>query len=118
MGVIAWFQRERQWRRDHIAAFSAVTCRQADGLTFFQHQALSAVSRFVPSTSFKRIAMDKGEGEYLLAPLGRSGAELYIYPNDAAIFGVKPYAWFEEWDYRTTEDLFQALVQECASRAA
>jgi hypothetical protein len=62
--------------------------------------------------------MDKGEGEYLLAPLGRSGAELYIYPNDAAIFGVKPYAWFEEWDYRTPEDLLQALVQECASRAA
>ena len=61
--------------------------------------------------------MEKEDGEYLLAPLGNNGAELYIYPNDASIFGAKPHAWFEEWDYRTPTELLDALVKECASRA-
>ena len=118
MGLIAWFRTERQWRRDHVAAFSAVTQRQSDGLTLFQHQAMAALSRFVPSGNFTRKAMDTGEGECLLGPLGHHGAELYIYPNEAMIFGAKPHAWFEEWDYGTPEDLLKALVDECASRAA
>ncbi len=65
-----------------------------------------------------RIAMDKQDGEYLVVPLGSRGAELYVYPNEAAIFGAKPHVWFEEWDYRTPSDLLQALVKECASRVA
>lgn len=118
MGLVAWFQEQRAWRRDHIAAFTIAVQRQADGLTLFQHQALAAVATFVPSGLFKRSAMDKGEGIYLSAPLGSRGFELYIYPNDAAIFGAKPHAWFEEWDYRTPSNLLQPLSKECASRAA
>jgi hypothetical protein len=118
LGVITWFKKQRQWRRDHVAAFSAAMQRQADGLTLFQCQAISALSRLVPAASFQRSVMSKGHGEYLLAPIGHSGAELYVYPNEAAILGAKPYAWFEEWDYRTPEDLLQALVEECIARAA
>lgn len=118
MGLLAWIRRERQWRRDHVAAFMAATRKHADGLTVFQHEALSAVAQFVAPERFRRIAMDKGNHEYLVAPLGTRGAELYIYPNDAAIFGAKPYAWFEEWDYRTPAELLQSLVKECSSRAA
>ena len=62
--------------------------------------------------------MEKEPGDYLVAALGSGGAELYIYPNEASIFGAKPNAWFEEWDFRTPTDLLQALVTECARRAA
>jgi len=44
MGLIAWFQEQRAWRRDHIAAFAAAVQRQSDGLTLFQHEALVAVT--------------------------------------------------------------------------
>lgn len=118
MGLIAWFQQQGQWRRDHIAAFSIATQLEADGLTRLQHDALSAVARFVAPALFKHVAMDKGGGTYLVAALGSSGAELYIYPNEAAIFGRKPHAWFEEWDYRTPEDLLAAVVRECSARFA
>ena len=118
MGVVAWFRRQRQWHRDHIAAFSAVTQRQSDGLTAFQHQALASVARSVTAEHFKRVTMDEHSGEYLVAALGNRGAKLYIYPNEAAIFGTKPHSWFEEWDYRTPADLVEALAKECASRAA
>jgi hypothetical protein len=79
---------------------------------------MSAVAPFVSRDNFRRIAMDKGGGEYLVAPLTENGAELFIYPNEASIFGAEPNAWFEEWDYRTPAELLQSLVQECASRAA
>jgi len=118
VSILAWFLRERQWRRDHIAAFSVVTQEETDGLTVFQHQALSAVSRCVGTERFQRFAMEKEQGSYLTVPLDSIGAELYIYPNEAAIFGAKPYAWFEEWDYRTPDDLLEALIDECKSRAA
>ena len=60
----------------------------------------------------------KEDADYLVAPLGSHGAELYIYPNEATIFGAKPHAWFEEWDYPTPSELIQALAKECASRVA
>lgn len=116
MGLIAWFHRQREWRRDHIASFTAAMQRQSDGLTVFQHSALTAIERFVPREQFKHHPMEKGDGVYLLAPLGSDGFELYIYPNEAGIFGAKPDVSLEEWDYRTPTDLLHALIEECASR--
>lgn len=118
MGLLAWIRDRGRWRREHIEAFSAVTTVQSDGLTLFQHQAISAVAPFVNPEQFNRVEMDKEEGSYLVSSLGSDGAELYIYPNEVCIFGAKPYSWFEEWDYRTPDDLLQKLVEECASRAA
>jgi hypothetical protein len=118
VGLLAWFRQQRQWHRDHVAAFSVVVQKQGDGLTLFQHQALEAVAQFVDRRLFKRFAMEKEKADYLMAPLGSHGAELYIYPNEATIFGAKPHAWFEEWDYPTPSDLIQALAKECASRVA
>ena len=118
MGLIAWFQKQREWRRDHIASFTAEMQRQPDGLTLFQHSALTAIARFVPHDQFKHHPMEKEDGVYLLAPLGSEEFELYIYPNEAGIFGAKPHVSLEEWDYRTPTDLLQALIKECASRVA
>lgn len=111
MGLLQWFGRQRQLRREHIASFSAVTNIQSDGLTLFQHRALAAVANVVPSDRFERVSTASEPGAYLLGPLGKRGHELYIYPNEAAIsFGSKPHAIFEEWDYRTPDDLIEALT--------
>ena len=117
MGILAWVQRQREWRREHIAAFAAVAQAEADGLTIFQHKAVAAVARFVPRNQFKRVPADGKESDYLVGQLGSHGSELHIYANEAHIFGSKPHRWFEEWDYRTPEELLQALVEECAVRA-
>jgi len=117
MGVLQWFGKQRQWRQEHIAAFAAVAGMQSDGLTLFQHRSLVALSGIVAPESFRRVAMNSEPGVYLLAPIGTKGRELYIYPNEASIFGTKPHAWFEEWDYRTPEDLISALVAECTAGA-
>jgi hypothetical protein len=61
--------------------------------------------------------MDHEDGEYLVAPLTPDGVEVFIYPNDAGIFGGDTKVWLEEWDFLTPSELIQALVQECASRA-
>lgn len=117
MGVLQGFGKQRQWRQEHIAAFAAVSSMQSDGLTIFQQRSLAALYGVVAPESFRRVAMDSEPGVYLQAPLGTKGHELYIYPNEASIFGAKPHAWFEEWDYRTPEDLISALVAECTARA-
>jgi hypothetical protein len=116
MGLIAWFKKQRNWRRDHVAAFSAATRKHADGLTLFQHDAMSALARFVAPDRFRRAAMKDEDGEYLLALVGTNGAEVYVYPNEAAI--SKPDIVFEEWAYRTPTELLQDLAKECASRVA
>ena len=85
-------------------------------MTLFQHQTLDVVTQFVDRGQFKRVALDDKSGDYLVAPLGKHGAEIFIYPHEATIFGAKPDAWFEEWSYATPQDLIQALVEECASR--
>jgi hypothetical protein len=117
VGVLAWVRRQREWRRDHIAAFAAAINAQPDGLTAFQHNALASVARFVPPHEFKRVPTKSKEPDYLVAPFGSRGSELYIYANEAHIFGTKPHRWFEEWDFRTPEELLQALVEECETRA-
>ncbi len=117
-GVLQWFEKQRVWRREHEAAFRVVTVLTSSGLTIFQHRAMEAVAASVPPDSFRQVPMDNEPGVYLLASLGRAGHELYIYPNEAGIFGAKPHAWFEEWDYPTPEELIGALAKECANRAA
>ena len=118
MGLLQWIERRRRWRREHIAAFNEVSRIQPDGLTLFQHQAQRAISGLVPAEHFTRVAMNNEPGVYLKAPLGSGGFELYLYTNDAGIFGCKPHAWFEEWDYRTPTELLEALVSECTNRCA
>lgn len=118
MGLFSWIQRRRNWHREHIAAFSAATQLESDGLSRFQHDALFALAEFVAPDLFGRVAMTKERGAYLVAELGESGAELYVYPNGASILGQEPDLRFEEWDYRTPEDLLAAVVQHCADRIA
>ena len=117
MGLIAGFRKARQWHREHIAAFAAVTHSLEDGLTLFQHQALDAVRPFVEAGNFKRFPFDNGKDDYLLALLP-DGGELFLYSDEAEICGPTDAdnMRFEAWDFRTPEDLLAALVQACTAR--
>ena len=87
-----------------------------DGLTRFQHEAFYAVTPFIELKHVNRISSESGEGDYLVAPLGQGGAELYLYSDEAGIFGAAPEVWFEAWNFRTPAELLDALIQECSAR--
>ena len=115
---LEWLSKWR-WRQrlvDHEAAFAQLMSRRDDGLTEFQHQAMVAAAHIVPLTSFRR---DKDEdGEVLVAPLGSAGAELWLYPYDAAVRDGKKRSSFSALEFKTPQDLFAALLNECQARAA
>ena len=63
MSLIAWFQKTRQWHREHVAAFAAITQKLEDGLTRFQHEAFYAVTPFIELKHVNRISSESGEGD-------------------------------------------------------
>lgn len=119
MGLLAWFRRERQWRRDHVTSFSIAAATAADGFTLFQQRCLETLNACHPTPRFERVpAADGSQGYWLEAPFDDAGATLCIYQNEAGIFGGNTKVWFEEWDFRTPEDLIQSVVARWQSRAA
>jgi hypothetical protein len=115
MRLLAWFQRERTWRQQHVAAFREATEVQADGLTRFQHQCMSAIAHYVPPAQFRRVTC--ADGDYLLAPFGPKNVKVFIYPNEAGLWGPGTELPLEERNYKLPSDLIESLVRECASRA-
>jgi hypothetical protein len=118
MGVIAWLKAQRQWHRDHQAAFALVAQRLDDDLTQFQHLALTAIADVVPPASFRRVNLEDEVGDTLVAPLGSEGEEVWVYPNEAAIIHKTRGIVLEEWAFRTPQDLIAVLASECQRRAA
>lgn len=118
MGLIAWFNGQRQWHRDHKVAFGSAAQRRDDGLTEFQHQALSALSGLVAPTSFRRVKLKDEAGDTLVASVGANGDEVWVYPNEAAVGTDKSSVVLEEWGFRTPQDLIATLVERCRACAA
>ena len=106
MGLLDRFQRQRAWRRDHLAAFREVSVVQADGLTRFQHECMSAIAEYVPARQIRRVA-----------PFGPRNVKVFIYPNEAGLWGSGTELPLEEWSFKLPRDLIARLVEECASRA-
>jgi hypothetical protein len=102
VGIVAWFGRRREWRRDHLASFAIASEILPDSLTLFQHECLSTLKRALPAAIFIQTGPEDGStGKWLEAPFCSDGAKLCIYQNEAMIFGGRKNVWFEEWDYRT-----------------
>ena len=115
MRLLTWLQRQHGWRRQHVAAFREVSVVQADGLTLFQHQCMSAIAPYVPSAQFRRVTC--ADGDYLVAPFGPKNVKVFIYPREAGLWGPGTELPLEEWSYQLPSDLIESLVRECASRA-
>jgi hypothetical protein len=118
VGLIAWFKAQRKWHRDHKAAFASAAQKRDDGLTEFQHQALSAISGIVAPTSFRRVKLKGEVSDTLVASLGGNGNEVWLYPNEAAIGKGNSSVVLEEWAFRTPQDLIATLLERCSACAA
>lgn len=115
MGLFDRFQKQRAWRRDHMAAFRDVSVVQADGLTRFQHECMSAIAEYVPAGQFRRVTC--ADGDYLVAPFGPRNVKVFLYPKEAGLWGSGTELPLEEWSFKLPRDLIASLVKECASRA-
>lgn len=72
-----------------------------------------------PTPQFERVSPGDGStGLWLETPFGDAGATLVIYQNEAGIFGEGVDVRFEEWDYRTPQDLIQAVLARWVANAA
>jgi hypothetical protein len=109
------FRKQHNWRQEHIVAFREVTHIQADGLTRFQHQCMTAIAPYVPPASFRRVTCP--DGDYVVAPFGPKNVKVFIYPKEAGLWGPDTDLPLEEWSYKLPNELIASLVHECASRA-
>jgi len=113
--AIAWCRNASERRRKHKQAFDAVATIDANGQTIFQTRCIYAVSTHISPSTYKRVDHD-AESFFLVAPVGSRGAEIWIYDVEAGIFGGGLDLRFEEWDFRTPDDLISAVknaVIEC-----
>lgn len=110
LGKLIALRRERKaWRRDHIASFNEAMRVDRTGLTSFQ---LRCVARLVGYVAPQEFIRDFGvNGHSLSAVVRGSEAELTIFDSEATIHGGGHDIRFEEWDFRTSEDLISAVEQ-------
>ena len=107
--IVSWWQQRGAWRREHVEAFARVSVADAEGITQFQRRVIEAVAFAIPSGSFELKVHADGTN-YLVAPLPKTSAQLFVYDTEAGIFGGGEEVHFEEWDYRTPEDLIGNVV--------
>ena len=103
-----WFRERRLSAEAHASAWRGHDTVEQDGLTRFQHLAMSALSQDFGQQSFER--QGKKETYLRWLPPG-SKTFLFIYRDGAEIHG--PMAWrAEHWDYPTPHDLITQMLVE------
>lgn len=113
-----WWRAEKEWRRAHKLAFAEAATTDADGVTSFQRRLVSAVQPTVPLGSFNRVVAENGEA-YFVAPVPGTSMQLFVYLNEAQLLGVpgpgrssREGRIYEEWDFRTPDELINAVVED------
>jgi hypothetical protein len=107
--IVSWWQRHGAWRREHVDTFAQVSVADADGITPFQHRVVEAVAFAIPTNAFESKVHADGT-TYLVASLPERTSQLFVYDTEAAILGDGGDAHFEEWDYRTPDDLIRSVI--------
>ncbi len=100
----------RQWRREHVESFARVATPNEEGVTPFQAQCLAAVDSIVSRGAFQ-VAVHSDGTRYFVAPIPGTTAELFVHDTEAGIHGPSLDWRFEEWDYRTPEELVAKVVE-------
>jgi hypothetical protein len=111
-----WWRNQKEWRRTHLDAFARVGIPEPDGVTPFQRQLMAAVGELIPSSSFQ--SKIKGDETYFVADVPNTKMRLFVYSNEAGL-GIptnqdafSDWRTFEEWDYRTPDELIAAVVEK------
>ena len=111
-----WFRQQRIWRQEHEAAWAAVSARGPDQLTMFQRQCSKALESAVPGLTFQ--VKQGGHELYLVADLPNTKAQVFVYLDGSNIHEKGNDFIAEEWDFKTPEELYEALVSNAKKRIA
>ncbi len=115
--LVSNWQDSRRWRRDHIASFTKASNLDSEGVTVFQRQLLDAVDRIIPGTSYELAAHQDGSKHFVTSIPG-ADAKLFIYETEAEILGGPREHRFEEWDFRTSDDLIGEVIRSLTDHDA
>ena len=111
-----WFRDQRAWSAAHRAAWDPTAKKGEDGLSAFQRQCSEALRIAVPALMFEK---HQGTSElYLVADLPNTKAKVYVYLDGSNIHETGNDFIAEEWDFKTPEELIQAVVEEARKRVA
>jgi hypothetical protein len=115
--ISKWWRSGGEYRRAHNAAFAPFKQADADGVTALQRRMMSELSSIIPAASYLRA--HHPDGTTLEADIPGTKQRLHLFPAEAAISldtsklgSYAHYVPHEEWDYRTPEELINAVVRD------
>ena len=116
LGRIAdWWRAQKEWRRTHLRTFAEVAVVDSEGVTVFQRRLMDAIDHLIPRSAFRRESW--GAEPYFVADVPGTNKKLFVYSTEAQFAlsktSINADRWpFEEWDYRTPDDLIAAVVED------
>lgn len=112
--IYDWICRQRQWRREHEAAWARVTV-SGDEPNAFQlacEEELDAALGRLGRTLSERIVSIGPFGEPMIhAQIPDSPLQVWIYSDGAEVVGAGEDRHFERWDWRTPSELQAAFIE-------
>jgi hypothetical protein len=109
--ILKWWQDQKQWRADHLRAFEIVKAKGADGLTVFQRDLASVLSAAPFNLKFELGNSEDGD-QYLWGNVEKSDVKVYVYEKECGYFTGEKWFIFEEWDFRTPDELVNKFISE------
>ena len=97
--------REREWRREHLSAWSSVSSAGPEQLSSFQADAERAVGELLDRLGYtlieREIVLDEDQIPTVVAKIQGTGVTVWIYGDGAELVGSGVDVRFEKWDART-----------------
>jgi hypothetical protein len=105
--IRAWWKRIRESHAVHIVAWSEADTVGADGYTNFERNAITSLE---PITG--KLTLVRGTGNLLLwtGPIPGTPLVLYLYGDEAQVWGPKVSYRKEQWDFDTPAESVESLV--------
>jgi len=102
-----WLQAQRAWKNDHVRTWHGLTSLDENGVSQFQRNCLLAIESLPLSLEFKQMGTSEA---YFVSLIPNTNIEIFLYIDGAQVVGDHNIFRAEEWDFRTPDDLIQALT--------
>ena len=106
-GFKSWRLRRKERRAAREAAWRGADELGQDGLSRFERQAIAALE---PLVGRLKLVRSDGELRVLTGPIPGTAMKLYLYADEAQVWGPKKPFRRERWDYDSPEDSIRDLV--------
>ena len=108
--IVQRFRAAAAYRENHKRAFLAESTRKESGETEFQQLCVELITETFPQLEFKPDKHEDGT-LMLIAELPATNEQIYVYENEAGIFGSAASEPLEEWSFSTPAELRANLVR-------